>query len=151
MSPQKRAVHTAEHILQHHPEVKKEQIEKLKEQQLGIYEDAPKHVYKEVKKNAKEPFHLFKPEKGESYKDVQERAAAFFHDVLVKHQHDDTVLIVSHGGTTGMLLLHILEKEITEEQYKAHKPGNTAMTLLDISRDGKASVKALNSLEHLDG
>ncbi len=148
-SPQIRAIDTAKHVLEHHVTAKMEHIDHLKEQNLGIYETAPKHVWKEAKKNAKEPFHLFKPEEGESYADVQARAATFFDSLLKKHKDDDTLLVVSHGGTTGMLLLHLLEKEITEENYKAHKPENTAVTMVEISKEGKVEVKTINSLEHL--
>ena len=149
VSPQKRAVDTAQEILNHHPKAIITPVEHLREQNLGIYESVPKHIWKEAKKNAKDPFHLFKPEKGESYAELQVRATDFFHELLKKHSADDTVLIVSHGGTLGMLLLHVLEKEITEENYKAYKPENTAVTILEISEDGKVNTIVVNSLEHL--
>ena len=149
VSPQKRAVRTAQEVLAHHPRAKLEHVEHLREQNLGIYESVPKHIFKEVKAKSIEPFHLFKPEKGESYADLKARAGKFFDELLKKHSGDSTILIVSHAGTVGMLLLHILEKEITEENYKAHKPENTAVTMLDISKDGKVDVLVVNSLQHL--
>jgi broad specificity phosphatase PhoE len=148
-SPQKRAVHTAEVVLKHYPSIALETVGHLKEQNLGIYESVPKEVWKEVKKNAKEPFHLFKPEKGESYADLQQRAKAFLHELVKKHTND-TVLIVSHGGTLGVLLLDILEKELTEENYKAHQPKNTEFTVVEITEDGKKVIEVLNSRVHLD-
>ncbi len=149
VSPQKRAVDTAQHVLAHHPAAKMEHVEHLKEQNLGIYESLPKDEFKAARKKSSEGFAVFRPEKGESYKDVQARASAFFHSLLKKHAADDTILIVSHGGTLGVLLLDIVKKEITEENYKAHKPENTAVTMLDILPNGEVDVKVINSLEHL--
>ncbi len=116
VSPQKRAVATAEHILEHHPTAMRQHAEELKEQNMGALDGLPKAQVKEIRKNAKEPWHLFKDEQGESYAELQERAKKFFHDMAAKHP-DETILVVSHGGTLGVLLLHILEKELTEEEF----------------------------------
>ncbi|MDO8530528.1 MAG: histidine phosphatase family protein [bacterium] len=147
-SPQRRAIHTAEKILEHHPEVKIVDVEELREQSLGIYESVPKHVWKEIKAKAKEAFHLFKPEGGESYTELQKRAKQFF-DRLIREHENDTVLIVSHGGTLGVLLLDILEKELTEENYRAHQPKNTEFTVIEI-QDGQKKIHTVNNRAHLD-
>ncbi len=147
-SPQKRAVHTAEHILRHHPLVKMASVDDLCEQHLGIAESLPKAVWKEIKKNAKEPFHVFKAEGGESYLELQWRAKKFFHSLTKRHVND-TILVVSHGGTLGVLLLDILEKELTEENYRAHQPKNTEFTIVEFFGDGKKKVHQLNSHQHL--
>ncbi len=149
VSPQRRAVHTAKEVLKFHPSAKIEHIPLLKEQNLGIYESVPKHIWKEIKAKSKEPFHLFKPPKGESYTELQERVKKFFHTLFDKHPND-TILIVSHGGTLGMLYLHLFEKEITEENYKNHKPENTAFTILEIFKDKPIKAHKINSLEHLN-
>lgn len=148
VSPQKRAVHTAQEILAHHPKVKITHEASLKEQNLGIYEKAPKHVWKEVKVKSKEPFHLFKPPQGESYSELQKRVVEFFNELIDKHENE-TVFIVSHRGTLGMLYLHLLDKEITEENYKVYKPENTAVTILEIYKNKPVIVHKINSLEHL--
>lgn len=149
VSPQKRALHTAEHVLKHHPSAKIEHASHLKERNLGIYESVPKHVWKEVKAKSSEPFHLFKPENGENYVQLQERVKGFFHTLFDKHKND-TVLIVSHGEVLAMLYLHLFNKEITEENYKVHKPENTAFTILEIIDDGQVKPHKINSLEHLN-
>ncbi len=148
VSPQRRAVHTAQEVLKHHPLAKMARVPHLKEQNLGIYEGLPKHEWREIKKQSKELFHLFKPPKGESYAELQERVKSFFHTLFDKHK-DDTVLIVSHGGTLGMLYLHLFGKEITEENYRAHKPENTAVTILEVYKNKPIKVHKVNSLEHL--
>src|SRR3989344_2072146 len=127
VSPQKRAVHTAEKVLKFHPWAKMVQMPHLREQRLGIYESLPKHEWKKIKENTKDPFHLFKPPQGESYTELRARVAEFFNDLVNKHEND-TVFIVSHRGTLGMLYLHLFNKPITEDNYNAHKPENTALT-----------------------
>ena len=122
-SPQKRAVHTAEHILRHHPHITMRYVEDLREQD---------------KKG------------GESRVQLQARSTKFFHELSQQHPND-TVLVVSHGGTLGVLLLHILEKELTEENYRAHQPKNTEYTMVEIFDDGKKKIHSLNSRQHLDG
>src|SRR3989344_1912545 len=102
VSSQERAVHTAKEVLKFHPSAKLVKTPHLREQSLGIYESVPKHVWKEVKAKSTEPFHLFKPPEGESYSELQERVKDFFNDLINQHEND-TVFIVSHGGTLGML------------------------------------------------
>lgn len=148
VSPQQRAVHTAKEVLDHHPKATMIATDDLKEQNLGVYESVSKHVWKAVKEQSTDPFHLFKPEKGESYAELQARVSKFFRDLVRKHA-DDTVLIVSHGGTIGMLLLDIFQKPITKEHYQTHKPENTAVTILDIADDGKVQAHVVNSTKHL--
>jgi len=149
VSPLTRAVDTAKHILEHHMGVNITHVDELLEQNLGAAESMSKAAWKEIKKNATEPFHVFKAEGGESYAELQARAQKFFHELAQKHPND-TVLIVSHGGTLGVLLLHILEKELTEENYRAHQPKNTEFTVIEISDDGQKTVHVLNSREHLN-
>ncbi|OGZ69884.1 MAG: hypothetical protein A3D44_03225 [Candidatus Staskawiczbacteria bacterium RIFCSPHIGHO2_02_FULL_42_22] len=149
VSPQKRAVHTGREVLANHPKVKLIHAPHLKEQNLGIYEALGKAEWKEIKKQAKDPFHLFKPPQGESYLELQKRARVFFDYLMEFHEHD-TVFMVSHGGTLGVLYLDLFGKELTEENYRAHKPENTAVTILEISKNSPIKVHKLNSLEHLD-
>lgn len=147
-SPQTRAVHTAKEALKHHLGAEIVPVEPLKEQNLGIYEGKGKAEWKAIKKLSKEPFHLFKPEGGESYIELQNRATDFLQHLVKKHQND-TVLLVSHGGTLGVLLLHLLEKELTKENYEAHQPKNAEVSIIEILENGERKVHALNSNEHL--
>ncbi len=149
VSTQERAVYTAKEVLKHHPKVKLVHTPHLKEQNLGIYEGAKKDEWKEIKAKSKEPFHLFKPEKGESYEDLQNRVKKFFDELIAKHEND-TVLLVSHAGTLGMLYLHLFGKPLTQEHYKNHKPENTAVTILEIFKDQPHKIHKINSVEHLN-
>src|SRR5205814_954821 len=126
-------------VLAFHPRAKKAETPHLEEQNLGIYEEMGKAEWKAIKKVSKEPFALFKPPQGESYAELQARIKKFFDDLKAKHAHD-TVFLVSHGGTLGMLYLHIFGKAINEENYKAHKPDNTALTILEFDKDQPVKV-----------
>lgn len=149
VSPQARAMQTAKEALKHHSNAKLHPVDHLKEQHLGIYEGSKgKAEWKAIKKLSQEPFHLLRPENGESYLDLQERAKNFFHEIVKKHP-DETILIVSHGGTLGVLLLHLLEKELTEENYKAHQPKNAEISIIEISETGEKKIHILNSNNHL--
>ena len=149
-SPQKRAIHTAQEVLVYHVDVKVDHVDSLREQNLGKLSALPKNTIRQMHKQTGLPFADFRPEEGESYSDVQKRAAGFLYELLQKHKQDDTILIVTHGGTLGVLLLHILEKELTEENYRAHKSENTAFTMIEITDDKKFRAHKINSLEHLN-
>ncbi len=148
-SPQHRAVHTTKEALKHHPRAQIVPSDPLKEQHLGIYEGKGKAEWKAIKKLSKEPFHLFKPDGGESYLELQKRATDFLHHLVEKHKNE-TVLLVSHGGTLGVLLLHLLEKELTEENYRAHQPKNAEVSIVEILESGQKKIHVLNSSEHLN-
>lgn len=149
VSPQKRAVHTAEKILQHHPHAVIRHADGLREQSLGIYEQLPKAEFKEIRKASLAAWHEFKPQEGESYAELQQRVKGFFMDLEKKHPND-TVLLVSHGGPLGVLLVDMLGKELTEENYRTHQPKNAEFTVVEVFQDGKKQIHKLNSREHLD-
>ncbi len=121
-SPQRRAVHTAEEIIKHQQNVAIESLDDLREQD---------------KKG------------GETREQLQMRAKKSLHKIIQRHKND-TVLVVSHGGTLGVLLLHLLEKELTEENYRAHQPKNTEFTVIEITDSGEKKIHVLNGRHHLD-
>ncbi len=123
VSPLKRAVHTADHILAHHADATTVHVEDLREQDK---------------------------QGGESRVELQSRIKKFFHKLIAKHGPNDTILIVSHGGPLGVLLLDILEKELIEENYRAHQPKNTEFSIVEIDENGKKKIHELNSNTHLN-
>jgi len=88
--------------------------------------------------------------KTESYLQLQQRAKAFFTGLSQKHK-DETVVVVSHGGPLGVLLVDILGKELNEENYRATQPKNTEFTVLEASPNAPINIHKLNSREHLEG
>jgi len=145
----KRAFDTAKAIHTYHPQAKLLIAPELRERNLGIYEGGRRENWKKVMKESPIPFHAFKPEKGESYQELQERVRQFFHQLLNKHATDN-VLLVSHTGVLTMLFLHLFARPVTLEEYEQFKPENTAITICDISSDGKCTTQLLNNTEHLE-
>src|SRR6266404_4109251 len=54
-SPLRRAIHTAEKVLEHHPDAQLVVSDHLGEQNLGVAETMPKAEWKEIKKKSTEP------------------------------------------------------------------------------------------------
>lgn len=149
VSDLKRAVDTAKEIHKYHSQAELLLAPELRERNLGIYEGGPREHWKKVMKESPVPFHSFKPEKGESYQELQERVKKFFHQLLEIHPADN-VLLVAHTGVLTMLFLHLFDRPIALEEYEQCKPENTAVTICDISPDGKCTTHLLNSTEHLE-
>ncbi len=148
-SDQKRAIHTAEHILEHHPLLKIIKHKHLRERHYGEFEGKPDAMRDAAFKKSLLPFELFKPKGGESCVEVYKRAEKFFSKLSKKHKND-TVLIVGHGRTIALLLLKIFDKPIHEENQTAHKPENTGVAILEILEGKPVKVHKLNSIEHLN-
>ncbi|MDO8530103.1 MAG: histidine phosphatase family protein [bacterium] len=149
VSDQRRAIHTAEHILEHHPLLKIVKHKSLRERHYGEFEGKPDAIRDAAYEKSGLPFELFKPKGGESCVEVYGRVEKFFSKLSKKHK-DDTVLIVGHGRTIGLLLLKIFDKPIHEENQSAHKPANTGVAILEILEGKPVKIHKLNSLEHLN-
>lgn len=148
-SDQKRAIHTAEHILEHHPLLKAIKHKSLRERHYGEFEGKPDAIRDAAYEKSLLPFELFKPKGGESCIEVYDRVTKFFSKISKKHT-DDTVLIVGHGRTIALLLLKIFDKPIHKENQEEHKPKNTGVAILEIIEGKPVKVHALNNLEHLN-
>jgi alpha-ribazole phosphatase len=142
-----RAVRTAEEVLKFHPTVQVILSPELRERNLGIHEGRPNNEWKEVMQQSSLPFHIYQPQEGESYSELQKRVGTFFYTLLEKHI-DDTVLLLSHTGALTMLLLKLFDKPITKENYEKFKPGNTAVTILEVLPN-KITTHILNNTDHL--
>lgn len=149
VSDLKRAVDTAKEIHIYHPQTELVLAPELRERNLGIYEGGPREQWKKVMKESPIPFHAFKPEKGESYQELQERVKQFFRQLLERHS-EDNILLVAHTGVLTMLFLHLFDRPLSLEEYEHFKPENTAVTICDISPDGKCTTHLLNNTEHLE-
>jgi len=147
VSDLRRAVHTAREVMKFHPLAKIILTVELRERNLGIHEGKPSTNWRNAVKKSALPFHTYKPIKGESYAELQNRVGAFFDELTRKHK-DDTLLIVGHGGVITMLLLKIFNKSINKKNYKKYHPDNTAVTMLEISPKKPAHIHSLNSVDH---
>lgn len=97
-----------------------------RERSFGVYEGMPMHEYKPI---AGEDI-VFRPEKGESRKDTQERVVAAYKELKEKHNGED-VLLVAHGGVVKALLVWLHNEELNEANYQKYHPGNGSVTIIE--------------------
>lgn len=83
---------------------------------------------------------------GESLGEHRERALATLHDIASRHS-DETVIVVSHGGTLATWLVHA-QPGLGIRWPLANQLANCGLTVLDW-QDGKGEVIVLNEREHL--
>lgn len=144
-----RAVNTAREVLSFHPSAKMITTPLLRERNLGIYEGGPNVRWKEAMRQSPLPFHVFQPPGGESYAELHNRVGTFF-DSLFENHRNDTLLLVSHTGALTMLLLKLMDKPITRENYEIYKLGNTAVTICEIFQKEPPTIHLLNDMSHLN-
>lgn len=148
VSDLKRAVDTAVEILKFHAGAKLITIPELRERNLGVYEGGPREHWKRAMQESPLPFHAFKPAGGESYQEAQERVSNFFNKLL-KRYLNDSLLVVGHTGILTMLFLYLFKRPLNLAEYERFKPGNTAVTICDVEKDGACTVHLLNCTKHL--
>lgn len=140
-----RTKETAEEIMKYHPDVELVYEKSLRERDFGTLTGTKKASEIE-RKMTYEEFMDFKPDDGESGKEMRKRTIDFYEKILREHIND-IVLFVTHAGNLIELLFHILGWG--KEKYEEMKPGNTAITILEIDKEGNYKIEKLNSMEHL--
>tara|TARA_Y100000310_G_scaffold144893_1_gene144162 strand:- start:13240 stop:13839 length:600 start_codon:yes stop_codon:yes gene_type:complete len=147
ISDLQRAKQTAQEILKFHETEEIIYTEKIRERKWGELEGKSYAELSSVKQQLH--FAKHKPKEGETFEELQKRIVTFYEELLAKHQ-GKRVLVIAHAGVIGALLLHLLEKESTREEYLKVHPKNTAITVLEISDDKQHKVYVLNCINHLD-
>ena len=140
-----RCFHTAQEILKFHPKTKLKVLKRLREQSRGIFEGKPSIHSREAVAKSGESWWDFRPQDGETMRQVQQRTIQFFEQLVEKYK-GKRVLWVSHGGPMTTLFLTLLKKEF--ENYREYHPNNTAITIIEI--DETHRFKLFNSVAHLE-
>lgn len=83
--------------------------------------------------------------RGETFLQVKERAIAAITDVVARHA-EETVVVVSHGGTIRTILCAVLELDLNK--VWCIKQDNTAVNILEFYQD-KVLVSLVNDTHHL--
>ncbi len=143
-----RAVVTAEEILKFHPETKVHITKALREKNHGIFDGKAVEEMVKVREQSEVLFEEFKPEGGESFKDVEKRVLRLHQQVCKKHPQE-TVLYVSHGAAIRALLQRVFNESYSLDSFAKFHMKNCAVTVLEV--DGKRNVKieCLNCVKHL--
>ncbi|MBZ4653671.1 MAG: pspA 1 [Peptococcaceae bacterium] len=124
-------------------------LPELREINFGVWEGL---TYRDLEKNYPEllktwletPDQLVIPG-GETFAMVQERALKAVKDIAQQYP-DDTVIIVTHGGTIAAIICG-LQGEHLSSMWK-YKHGNTAVTILRVDKN-RTVVEILNDTSHL--
>ncbi len=110
----------------------------LRERAMGKFEGQPAEILDQAVKDSGEPYHIFRPEGGESCLDTRKKMILFLDELIAKHSHK-TILLVTSGGNILELLLYLLNK--SREDYKKYNPPNCGVSILECN--GKNSCKLL--------
>ncbi len=149
VSDLQRTKQTADPIIREHLNAPVIYEPRLREKNTGIHTGQPIGTSQAKAKELGLTMKEYRPENGESYDDLMVRAVSFIEDVIKTHQ-GKTVALISHGGTITNTILHLLKLEPNAENFDAHNPHNTAITILEIDNDKNHKVHLLNSIEHLN-
>ena len=119
----------------------------LRERGVGIYEGLPRRVLWEAEAKSGQPAVDFRPDGGESFRDLQERIEQFLRR-LQQEAAGKTVLLVSHGGWNRQLIGQAMRRSIGEslqiEQF------NTCVNLVSWPEEGPLSIELTNCVRHLE-
>ena len=141
-----RTVRTTESIAKYHKGVKITYTKKLRERNMGIFENKHMKFVVADRERSNLPRHLWRPEKGESQKDIQKRIFGFLEKIKEKHKND-TILFVAHG-LVNRVIIHMLIGKSLRNAHKTEQK-NTCINILESTKNGKFKIKMLNYTGHL--
>ncbi|MBH8573450.1 histidine phosphatase family protein [Nostocaceae cyanobacterium CENA369] len=148
---------TAEIILRHHPDIKLELQDGLREISHGLWEgkleeEIEQEFPGELQRWRTQPAAVQMPE-GENLQQVWERSVAAWQSIVQTALNNQlkTGLIVAHDATNKTLLCHILG--LPTENFWNFRQGNGAVSVIDYSTglNGLPVLQAMNITAHLGG
>jgi broad specificity phosphatase PhoE len=145
----KRAKGTLNEIL---PYIKKSKViysKEIRELDLGIFQKNGEdnwRTWARVMRESGKGYENFRPEGGESFSDVFNRAVKFYKLLNSKYK-DKNILVVSHGFFLLYLILNILNLSISEGAY--YKLSNAGVSSFFINKKGKVNTFHINDFHHL--
>jgi broad specificity phosphatase PhoE len=83
---------------------------------------------------------------GENLEDVESRVIPKFDELKKNHEKSDAIIIVSHGGSIGVILSHILRMDLNDALKI--RQDNTALNLIEVRGDGEY-ILVQNDTSHL--
>jgi broad specificity phosphatase PhoE len=117
----------------------------LRERSFGCLEGKPSSDYKEIISELSDGWINFKPEGGESKREVHARVSGAFDRIAEKNDKD--IVLVSHGGALFCLMHHLCDEPLKKDSEYWHS--NTGVTYLEKDGD-KWKIVKFNDTEHLE-
>lgn len=122
--------------------------DKLRERSYGVYDGKPFSKYEQAFLNSGLEKHEFRPEGGENYLEVRNRAADFLTLLFSRYTNNEVVALVAHAGINKMLLSCLLGKSIEDAMRIEQK--NTCVNIIEVDSDGAGVAEIVNCTSHLD-
>lgn len=128
---------------------------RLREKGGGVLEGQPLQVFKKESMMAGMDLRLYKPEGGERWQDVMDRAESFLTEItdelLPKKGSTEIkqkqILVVTHGGWIGEFL-NVVRKLGGRQAIYNNSAKNTAMYIIKFERNAKSGLKPRIILEN---
>ena len=142
-----RCVDTAKEILKYHPQTKLTLDSRIRERNLGVFQGKKRNKsdWEALPDDGNKYFRT--PEGGESFAEVQKRVNKFLKELIKKHSQD-TVLIVTHGGTL-IVFQSLLEGKDISMLIKPKVASNTGLFEYEVDSKGRAKMVCFNCEKHL--
>ncbi|MEK7537691.1 MAG: histidine phosphatase family protein [Patescibacteria group bacterium] len=142
-----RAQETADIIAEHHPQTARLVDRDIRERDTGVFASRTVAEREEAEKSSGLGFRDWKPEGGESLRDVKHRAATWLTRVKERPDHE-TILVVSHGFFLYSVLELMVEggADVEREDFSM---SNGGLTILNIHPEGRTEVVHLNETSYL--
>ncbi|MBU4502329.1 MAG: histidine phosphatase family protein [Nanoarchaeota archaeon] len=142
-----RAKDTAKEIAKFHQDAQFIEDERIRERDYGIMTGMGRAESYKIA-NLQELGINGKPEQGESIVEVGERLSDFYNQILETNS-DETIIIVSHGSSITILVGIILGRSLEESFESLVKYENTAVSEVDVDKDGNVNLVCFNCVKHL--
>lgn len=140
-----RCVKTAKEILKFHPKTKLILDKRIRERNLGDFQG--KKIGKSDWDSLGGDILTNKPNGGESFPEMAVRVERFYQHLL-KRYLNETILVVTSGGT--LWILHgLIRKKTLKESLTFNLPHNTGISEYDIDSKGEYKEICFNCVKHL--
>lgn len=146
VSDLRRTMDTAKEVIAYHPDTEVIYEPLLREGNSGIYEGMPYGSMRQAADRAGISRHEFKPEGGESERDVLDRIKKFL-SMITENEMDKTILVVTHGFIIANTIAHLFQVE--GENTINFLPHNTAITIIELDFKTRHKILVLNCVKHL--
>ncbi|MEK6938056.1 MAG: histidine phosphatase family protein [Nanoarchaeota archaeon] len=142
-----RCVDTTQEILKYHLKTKLTLDKRIRERNLGIFQGTKRNKsdWEALPDEGNEYFRT--PEGGESFAEVQKGVKKFLKE-LIKEHSQDTILVVTHGGTL-IVFRSLLEKKDISDLIQPKVANNTGLSEYEVNSKGQVKMVCFNCDKHL--
>ena len=160
MSPALRARQTAQKIFERHiPTALAETYPNFNEINFGDFEGRTfskiEELYPDLLKTYREkPSQCVFP-RGESMIEAYERAGRTINTIIINHPHNESVLIVSHGGIITLIFIYLFDLDMDKMFHAIKKHHNCSLSIIDFESYAwntplsKPHIVCFNDISHL--